>query len=220
MRWVAPPSRSPPGPAGPRRWCPAQGASGQTEKDSADSRLWVRPHGPWSQSHSASNSMPKPSHMPSKGCPRGEEGGRAQLQLQLTVGRSGHGRIWPDDNRRRSMLAASAVSVADSTVAAELHGFLAPRCCPGRGFRRAVLDGLSGAVHTLGPAQPGAVAVRDACMAAIDDWHQQRMARRTPGYRGSSPNSGIWWRPGRIHHPHRDHDPRSATITARSWWCR
>jgi malate synthase len=70
---------------------------------------------------------------------------------------------------------ASAVSVADLTVAAELHGLLTTEVLPGVGVSaEQFFTGLSEAVHSLGPRNRELLAVRDRLQAAIDDWHRQQ----------------------------------------------
>jgi malate synthase len=70
---------------------------------------------------------------------------------------------------------SSAVSVADLTVAAELHGFLTTEVLPAVGVSaEQFFTGLSEAVHSLGPRNRELLALRDRMQAAIDDWHRQR----------------------------------------------
>jgi malate synthase len=72
-------------------------------------------------------------------------------------------------------MASSAVSVAELTVAAELHAFLTSEVLPAVGVSaERFFAGLSGAVHALGPRNRELLAVRDRMQAAIDDWHRQR----------------------------------------------
>jgi malate synthase len=72
-------------------------------------------------------------------------------------------------------MASGAVSVADLTVAAELHEFLTTEVLPAVGVSaEQFFAGLSEAVHSLGPRNRELLAVRERMQAAIDDWHRQR----------------------------------------------